>query len=88
MVRGERNCGIFIQWNIIQPLKGGNSSTQNNLAKPGRHYSEKNEKSQSHKDKYYMISDSRESQILGSREWNGELPGKGVGGWEAAVQQA
>lgn len=56
-----------IKWNIIQPLKGGNSATCNNLDKPGRHYGKKSEKSQSRNDKYYMISlnksDSRKQRV-------------------------
>ena len=70
MGRGERKCGIFIQWTIIQPLKRGNSPTWNNLDKPGRHYSEKSEKRQSHNDKYYMISLNKESDSQKQRvEW-------------------
>ena len=68
MGRGERKCGIFIQWTIIQPLKRGNSPTWNNLDKPGRHYSEKSEKRQSHNDKYYMISLNKESDSRKQRK--------------------
>ena len=29
---------IYIQWNIIQPLKGGNSAICNNMDGPGGYY--------------------------------------------------
>lgn len=33
----QRKCGISMQWNIIQPLKRGNSDTCDNMNRPGRH---------------------------------------------------
>lgn len=34
----RRKCGVYIRWNIMQPLKEGNPASCNTVDKPGGHY--------------------------------------------------